>query len=207
VVHLARTTPLLIAISLALSGCGSSTTDKSSVPAVKGSSAVDVDLEVSNRMKPSVLRTYLRAWQAIWWRRFRDLERGGDDNAPVFGATADASWDRMQQRYGEAAFAFRRSERRLAAISPPSGMRPAHDAYMAAVRRQATRLQKVSEAFAGTDPGALNRALEALQRSQMQFDLDGAQWERSVIAACKVTGVEVPMIVRREYLSNGQRTR
>jgi len=41
----------------------------------------------------------------------------------------------------------------------------------------------------------------------MQFDSDGAQWERSVIAACKVTGVKAPMIVRREYLSNGQRTR
>jgi hypothetical protein len=69
---------------------------------------------------------------------------------------------------------------------------------MAAVRRQAARFQKHPDAFAGTDPGTMERALQALQRSQMEFDQDGAQWERAVIAACKASGVKVPKIVRHE---------
>jgi hypothetical protein len=44
----------------------------------------------------------------------------------------------------------------------------------------------------------MERALQALQRSQMEFDQDGAQWERAVIAACKASGVKVPKIVRHE---------
>jgi hypothetical protein len=45
----------------------------------------------------------------------------------------------------------------------------------------------------------------ALQASQMKFDLDGATWEGAVIAACKVSGVEIPEIVRLEPISNGRR--
>ena len=39
----------------------------------------------------------------------------------------------------------------------------------------------------------------------MLFDQDGARWERAVIAACKDARVRVPKIIRREYISNGQR--
>ena len=56
-------------------------------------------------------------------------------------------------------------------------MRPAHDAYTAAVHREATRFQQIADALAGTDPATLNRAEMALQVSQMQFDYDGARWE------------------------------
>jgi hypothetical protein len=85
-------------------------------------------------------------------------------------------------------------------------MRRAHDAYLAAVRRQAARFQSLSDAFGGTDPQAMEQTLEALEASQMRFDLDGARWERAVIAACKANGVEVPEMIRREYISNGHRT-
>jgi hypothetical protein len=85
-------------------------------------------------------------------------------------------------------------------------MRAASEAYIDAVRRQATRLQAVSDAYGGNDADALYRAEQALQLSQMQFDQDGAQWERAVIAACKASGVDVTKIVRLELLSNGQRT-
>jgi hypothetical protein len=202
---LARTTPLLIAISLALCGCASNTTHNEGSPAVMNANAV----EPSNPME---LRKYLRGWQAIWERRRQDLDPGPnaseeEENAPVYNPMPDDSWDLMQRLYENAALAYRRSDRRLAALAPPSAMRSAHDAYHAAVRRQEARMKDVAEAFAGTDPQLLDRALFELQSSQMQFDLDGAQWERAVIAACKASGVAIPEIVRREYISNGQRTR
>ena len=197
--------PLLIA-SLALCACGSGAARKSSAPERKVVSTAERGVSGSTATTPTALRTYLRAWQASWWLRVHDLKRAGDD-ALDFSDTPDASWDRSHLSYGEAALAYRRYERRLASISPPSIMRRANDAYVAAVRRQATRFQQLSDAFAGTDPSAMERALEALERSQLKFDLDGAQWERAVIAACRATGVELPEIVRREYVSNGQRTR
>jgi hypothetical protein len=86
-------------------------------------------------------------------------------------------------------------------------MRRAHDAYLAAVRRQAARFQTLADAFGGSDPQAMERALEALQLSQMKFDLDGAGWEKAVITACRASGVEVPQIVRLRPISNGQRTK
>jgi hypothetical protein len=49
--------------------------------------------------------------------------------------------------------------------------------------------------------------LEALEGSQMEFDFDGARWERAVIAACQASSVEIPEIVREELVSNGHRTR
>lgn len=52
----------------------------------------------------------------------------------------------------------------------------------------------------------MERALEALQTSQMKFDLDGAQWEQAVITACNASGTQVPESVRLELISNGQRT-
>jgi hypothetical protein len=85
-------------------------------------------------------------------------------------------------------------------------MQRAAAAYLAAVRRQGMRFQRLADAFAGTDPAEMERALEALEGSQMQFDLDGARWERAVIAACRATGVDIPEIVREKYVSNGQRT-
>lgn len=45
-----------------------------------------------------------------------------------------------------------------------------------------------------------------LGSSNLEADQDGAKWERAVIAACKASGVGVPKIVRRKYISNGQRT-
>jgi hypothetical protein len=65
-------------------------------------------------------------------------------------------------------------------LAPRPIMRRAHAAYLAAVRRQATRFQVLSDAFGGTDPQAMEQALEALEGSQLKFDLDGAQWERAV---------------------------
>jgi hypothetical protein len=85
-------------------------------------------------------------------------------------------------------------------------MRRANDAYIAAVRRQAARSEDLADSFAGTDPAAEERALEAWERSQGQFDQDGAQWERAVIAACRASGVKIPRIVRKQFISNGSRT-
>jgi hypothetical protein len=85
-------------------------------------------------------------------------------------------------------------------------MRNAHAAYLTAVRRQAARFQALVDAFGGTDPYAMERALEALEASQMKFDLDGARWEESVITACKASGMVVPKIVRLQLVSNGNRT-
>jgi hypothetical protein len=86
-------------------------------------------------------------------------------------------------------------------------MRKAHDAYLAAIRRQRARFQSLAHAFGGNDPQAMGRALEALQTSQMKLDLDGAQWENAVIAACSASGNRVPEIVRLELISNHQRTK
>jgi hypothetical protein len=196
---------LLVAVSVATCGCSAGAKRDASVPTSRVSGTADRSPTAFVGTRPAELRTYLHAWQTSWWRVGRDLERGGDD-APSFSDTPDRSWDRARRDYGEAALAFRRHARRLAAISPPSTMRPANAAYLAAVRRQATRFQSLSDAFAGTDPRAMERALEALESSQMRFDFDGAQWERAVIAACGASGVEVPTIVRRKYVSNGQRT-
>ena len=68
------------------------------------------------------------------------------------------------------------------------------------------RFQTLADAFGGNDPQAMERALEALQTSQLKFDLDGAQWEKAVIAACNASGTQVPESVRLELISNGQRT-
>jgi hypothetical protein len=205
VVHIARTTLLLSAISLGLCGCGSSSeTGKSSARAL--TNTVDLhEIDAPTRTEPTALRAYLRAWEASWARWVRDLQRDGDDDVAL-SATPDASWNRAQRVYGDAALAYRQEERRLTAIRTPLTMRVASEAYIDAVRRQATRLQAVSDAYGGTDADALYRAEQALQLSQMQFDQDGAQWERAVIAACKASSVDVPKIVRLEHLSNGQRT-
>jgi uncharacterized protein YceK len=205
VVHLARTLPLLIAISLVLSGCASSTTHNSSGPVAKDSSTVDTS---TTGTSPAALRRYLREWEAAWSRWTVDIapKTDAEDNAPVYNPTPDASWKPMHRLYGRAATAYRRRERRLAAIPTPLAMRSANDAYMAAVRRQVSRLQNVSDEFAGSDPSALDRALMALGSSQTEFDSDGARWESAVITACKASGVGVPKIVRRKYISNGQRT-
>jgi hypothetical protein len=203
-VFMARATLLPLVISVGLCGCGS-TTRHPNAPAVKATSAVDVDPAGSTHTNRNALRAYLRVWQASWGRLGTDLRRGGDD-VPGFSSTPDASWDRARRYYGAAAAAYRRDERRLAALSPPAIIRRGHDAYLDAVRRQAARFQSLSDAFGGTDPQATEQALETLENSQMSFDLDGVQWERAVIAACKASGVEVPEIVRREYISNGHRT-
>jgi hypothetical protein len=71
--------------------------------------------------------------------------------------------------------------------------------------RTATPRFGCDDAFGGNDPQAMERALEALQTSQMKFDLDGAQWEQAVITACNASGTQVPGSVRLELISNGQR--
>ena len=155
--------------------------------------------------KPMALRTYLRAWETSWRRWTSDLERT-DGDALDFSNTPDSSWPRAQRTYDEAAAAYRNEEHRLAALSPPAAMQRANAAYLAAARRQETRFQRLADAFAGTDPAEMEQALEALEGSQMQFDLDGARWERAVIAACRAAGVDIPEIAQKKYISNGQRT-
>jgi hypothetical protein len=201
VVLVARTL-LLLSISLVLCGCASKTTGKPSDPVVERISEVDPSVPAT----PRALRRYLREWEAAWSRWTVDIapRTEAEDNAPVYNPTPDASWKAMHRLYGRAATAYRRRERRLAAIPTPLAMRGANDAYRAALRRQESRMQDVSDAFAGSDPSALNRALMALQSSQA--DQDGARWERAVIAACTASGVPVPRIVRLEFISNGQRT-
>jgi hypothetical protein len=203
VVLVARTL-LLLSISLVLCGCASKTTGKPSDPVVERISEVDPSVPAT----PRALRRYLREWEAAWSRWRADLapRTEAEDNAPVYNPTPDASWKAMQRLYGRAAMAYRRRERRLAAIRTPLAMRAANDAYRAALRRQESRLQDVSDAFDGIDPSALNRALMALGSSNVEADQDGAKWERAVIAACKASGVPVPRIVRLEFISNGQRT-
>jgi hypothetical protein len=155
---------------------------------------------------PQTLRTYLRTWEASWRRLAADLERG-DDAALGFSDSPDDSWEAARRYYEEAAIAYRRRAERLAALSPPLMMKKAHDAYLAAVRRQQSRFQELSDSFAGTDPRAMEKALEALEWSQLKFDVDGARWEDAVIAACRASGLPVPEIVRRQFISNHQRTR
>jgi len=203
VVLVARTL-LLLSISLMLCGCASQATGKPSDPVVERISEVDPSVPAT----PWALRRYLREWEAAWSRWRADLapRTEAEDNAPVYNPTPDASWKAMLRLYGRAAMAYRRRERRLAAIRTPLAMRAANDAHRAALRRQGSRLQDVSDAFDGIDPSALNRALMALQRSNVEADQDGAKWERAVIAACKASGVPIPRIVRLEFISNGQRT-
>jgi hypothetical protein len=202
VVLVARTTLVLLSISLVLCGCASTTTGKPSDQGVERITEVDPSAPAA----PRALRRYLREWEAAWSRWTVDIapKTEAEDNAPVYNPTPDASWKAMQRLYGRAAMAYRRRERRLAAIRTPLAMRAANDAYRAALRRQESRLQDVSNAFDGIDPSALNRALMALQSSN--GDQDGAKWERAVITACKASGVPVPRIVRLEFISNGRRT-
>jgi hypothetical protein len=189
---------------IALCGCGSATAPKSAGPAaVKGLQAVKID-PAGTRPNPTRLGPYLHAWERSWWRWSGDLARVGEGVEPSY--TPDSSWGRASRSYEKAAIAYRLEERRLAALLPPSTLRAANEAYLAGVRRQATRLQDVSDALTGTDPAATARALEALSSSQLLFDQNGARGERAVIAACKDAAVRVPKIIRREYISNGQRT-
>jgi hypothetical protein len=156
-------------------------------------------------IKSRELREYLSGWEASWRRRVGDLE-GGDEGALGFSSTPDASWERARRYYEEAVAAYRDQARRLVALAPPTPMREAHDAYLAAVRRQAARFEALADSFGGTDPFAMERALEALEGSQMEFDLDGARWEEAVITACKASALEVPEFVRLGFISNGHRT-
>jgi hypothetical protein len=151
------------------------------------------------------LRTYLLAWEASWRRLGAELA-SGDEGALGFSSAPDATWERARRYYADAVAAYRHDERRLVALSAPSTMRDAHTAYLAAVRRQAARFQGLADAFGGSDPYAMERALEALEASQMTFDLDGARWEQAVIAACKASGMVAPKIVRLQLVSNGHRT-
>lgn len=195
----------VLAVVGVLSGCGGAGNSvRSDSPPAEVSKAAD---EVSSRrMSPRDLRVYLSAWEASWRRLGHDLE-SGDEGALGFSSTPDASWERARRLYDGAAAAYRHDGRRLVALAPPSAMRKAHDAYLAAIRRQEARFQTLADAFGGNDPQVLERALEALQTSQMTFDLDGARWEKAVITACKASGAEVPEIVRLELISNHRRTK
>jgi hypothetical protein len=196
--------PVLAVVGV-LSGCaGAGNSARSHSPAVQVEQAAE---EVSSRkISPRDLRVYLSAWEASWRRLGNDLE-AGDEGALGFSSTPDASWERARRLYDGAATAYRHDGRRLIALAPPTAMRGAHDAYLAAIRRQAARFQTLADTFGGSDPQAMERALEALEMSQMEFDLDGARWERAVITACKASGAEVPEIVRIELISNHHRTK
>src|SRR5439155_6038376 len=196
--------PVLAVVGV-LSGCGGAGNSvRSDSPAVQVNKAAD---EVSSRrISRRDLRVYLSAWEASWRRLGNDLE-SGDEGALGFSATPDASWERARRLYDGAATAYRHDGRRLIALAPPTAMRKGHDAYLAAIRRQAARFQTLADAFGGTDPQARERALDAVQMSQMKFDQDGSRWERAVITACKASGAEVPEIVRLELISNHQRTK
>jgi hypothetical protein len=195
----------VLAVVAVLAGCGGAGNPaRSDSPRVEVSKAAEVS---SKPIRPRELREYLSAWKASWRHLVGDLENGEDEGALGFSSTPDASWERARRLYDGAATAFRHDGRRLVAIAPPSAMRKAHDAYLAAVRRQAARFQTLADAFGGSDPQTMERALEALERSQMKFDLDGARWEEAVITACKASGVAVPEIVRLQLISNGHRTR
>jgi hypothetical protein len=152
------------------------------------------------------LQAYLRVWQRSWWLLARDLARG-PDAVSAYNASRDATWPSAQRYFGQAAASYRHDARRLLGMTPPSTMKPASDAYLGAVRRQEVRFQRLAAAFGGSDSQLVDEADQAVEFSQLEFDMDGAQWERAVIAACSATGVRVPTVVRREYISNGQRTR
>jgi hypothetical protein len=197
----ARATPVLLSVLVLGCGCGSSVSHTGATSATATASETASPASATAQ----ALRPYLEAWEASWRRRGIDLGRSNDDDA-AFGDTPDASWDVARRDYDLAAAAYRHDRRRLAALTPPSSMRAAHERYVAAVERQERRFQALADAFGGTDPQAMEAALEALEASQMKFDLDGARWERAVIAACKADGVRVPEFVRRELISNGRRT-
>jgi hypothetical protein len=185
---------LFAGLMLAVCGCGGSAMRTSNAAAVADT-------------HPAALRAYLRAWEASWRRRAADISRiVGDDDSLDFSTTPDSTWPRWQRIYEETAVAFRKNDRRLAAIATPPALRSAHDAYRSAVRREAERFQDLADALAGTDPETVNGAEVALSNSQMLFDYDGAKWETAVIAACRASGITVPRFVRRTYISNGQRT-
>jgi hypothetical protein len=196
----------VFAVVAVLSGCTSEGNSGQSVsPPVETSKPVYVI--VAGPIRPRELRSYLSAWEASWQRLVGDLQSGEDEGALGYSSTPDASWERARRLYEGAATALQEDADRLDELTPPSVMQKVHDAYLAAVRRQQARFEAVANAFAGTDPQELDDALMALQASQMKFDLDGAAWEGSVIAACRASGVEVPEFVRQELISNGQRTR
>lgn len=197
---------LLAGFLLVVFGCGGTSSRKSDAPATRVSAVESESGDFANA-NPAALRAYLRAWRTSRQRLRNDIGRiTGDDEGVDFSATRDSSWPRWQRIYEETAIAFRNHERRLSTLATPPPMRPAHDAYTAAVHREAKRFQGMADALAGTDPATLNRAAMALQDSQMQFDYDGVEWESAVIAACRASGVRVPEFVRRKYISNGHRT-
>ena len=196
---------LVVGVVLALCGCGDSVTRRSNVSASKDTGTVKRESRDPSATNPTALRAYLRAWEASYSRWVGDLQSDGDEDVNL-SATPDASWPRAQRVYGDAATAFRRRERRLTAIPTPMALRFANEAYIDAVGRQVARLQEVSDAYGGTDPYALNRALQAVGQSNWEFDEDGARWERAVIAACRASGVKIPRIVRKQFISNGRRT-
>jgi hypothetical protein len=194
----------VLAVVLVLSGCGDATNSaRSHAPQVEVSKPANSVR--SRKIRPRELRLYLSAWEASWRRLLHDLE-GGDEGALGFSSTPDSSWKRARRLYDAAATAYRHDERRLVTLAPPSAMRKAHDAYLAAIGRQRMRFQTLADAFGGNDPEAMERALDGLQTSQMKFDLDGAQWEQAVITACNANSSPVPESVRLELISNGQRT-
>jgi hypothetical protein len=193
----------VLAVVAVLSGCGGAgASAQSDTPSVEVSKASDETR--SRRVSPRVLRGYLSAWEASR-RRFVDDLGSGDDAENSFSSIPDASWEPARRAYDAAASTYRDYERRLEALAPPSALRSAHEAYLAAIRRQKARFQTLADTFGGTDPDAMERALAALQVSQMTMDLDGARWEEAVIAVCNASGTEVPEIVRLELISNGQR--
>ena len=191
-----------LALLIVVCGCGSSAPHTPARSTLTSKSPGPIS---SRKASPHALRAYVRDWETSWRRLGSDLGRGGDGD-DAFSDTPDASWEAARRSYELAATAYRHDERRLGKLVPPPAMRGAHDAYVAAVRRQEMRFQTLADAFGGTDPQAMEQALEALEASQLKFDRDGAQWERGVIAACKATGVRIPRFVRLELVSNGQRT-
>ena len=197
-----RLMPVLVVSALAVCGCGSSAPDKADAPRARAGGGAARTTPTNTRR---ALHAYLRVWETSWWHLGSDL--GGGDEDAEFSDTPDASWDRARRYYESAATAYRHAKRRLSALRPPRSMRAAHHEYLAAVGRQEARFQTLADAFAGTDPYALERALEALERSQLRFDFDGVRWEQAVVSACKAARVAVPEIVRRELVSNGQRTK
>ena len=198
----AATMTLAAGFLLAVCGCGGSATHTPNTTSVKAGTR-----ETASDTGPAALRAYLRAWEESWRRRGNDISRSTGDDADVdFSAAPDSTWPRWRRIFEETASAFRKNDRGLAALAAPPAMRSAHEAYRAAVRREAARFQDLADALAGTEPETVSRAETALSGSQIEFDYDGAKWESAVIAACRAGGVRVPQFVRRKYISNGHRT-
>jgi uncharacterized protein YceK len=103
VVLIARTTLLLLSVSLVLSGCASKTTSKPSDPGVERITEVDPSAPAA----PRALRRYLREWEAAWsrWTVGIAPRTEAEDNAPVYNPTPDASWKAMHRLYGRVATA------------------------------------------------------------------------------------------------------